>query len=65
MRFGGTVELHLHMDICMSFEAVALLDPTVDIDTYRRAFVRSSTTSSPGGSVTGYGRLRIPTSSHV
>ncbi len=39
MRFGGTVELHLHMDICMSFEAVASLDPTVDIGTYRREFV--------------------------
>ena len=39
MRFGGTVELHLHMDICMSFEAVASLDPTVDADTYRREFV--------------------------
>lgn len=39
MRFGGTVELHLHMDICMSFEAVAALDPTIDADTYRREFV--------------------------
>ena len=39
MRFGGTVELHLHMDICMSFEAVASLDPGVDADTYRREFV--------------------------
>ena len=39
MRFGGTVELHLHMDICMSFEAVASLDPGVDADTYRRHFV--------------------------
>ncbi|MCY4631237.1 MAG: hypothetical protein OXE75_10215 [bacterium] len=39
MRFGGTVELHLHMDICMSFEAVAALDPAVDADTYRRHFV--------------------------
>ena len=39
MRFGGTVELHLHMDICMSFEAVASLDPIVDADTYRREFV--------------------------
>ena len=42
MRFGGTVELHLHMDICMSFEAVASLDPTVDADTYRREFVGPS-----------------------
>ena len=39
MRFGGTVELHLHMDICMSFEAVASLDPTVDAEAYRRDFV--------------------------
>ena len=40
MRFGGTVELHLHMDICMSFEAVASLDPRRRcIDTYRREFV--------------------------
>ena len=39
MRFGGTVELHLHMDICMSYEAVAALDPAVDSDTYRRHFV--------------------------
>ena len=39
MRFGGTVELHLHMDICMSFEAVASLDPGVDAETYRREFV--------------------------
>ena len=39
MRFGGTVELHLHMDICMSFEAVASLDPSVDADAYRRHFV--------------------------
>ena len=39
MRFGGTVELHLHMDICMSYEAVAALDPSVDADTYRRHFV--------------------------
>ncbi|MCY3806024.1 MAG: adenosine deaminase family protein [bacterium] len=39
MRFGGTVELHLHMDICMSFEAVASLDPSVDADAYRRDFV--------------------------
>ena len=42
MRFGGTVELHLHMDICMSFEAVASLDPAVDFDTYRREFVGPS-----------------------
>lgn len=39
MRFGDTVELHLHMDICMSFEAVASLDPTVDAERYRRDFV--------------------------
>ena len=39
MRFGGTVELHLHMDICMSFEAVASLDPSIDADVYRRDFV--------------------------
>ncbi len=39
MRFGATVELHLHMDICMSFEAVASLDPSVDAEAYRRDFV--------------------------
>ncbi|MDE0668431.1 MAG: adenosine deaminase [bacterium] len=39
MRFGGTVELHLHMDICMSLDAVTALDPSIDADSYRRHFV--------------------------
>ena len=42
VRFGGTVELHLHMGICMSFEAVASLDSTLGADTYRREFVGPS-----------------------
>jgi adenosine deaminase len=33
------VELHLHLDCCLSYSAVHLLDPTVTPETYRREFI--------------------------
>ncbi|AFK01952.1 Adenosine deaminase [Emticicia oligotrophica DSM 17448] len=33
------VELHLHLDCCLSFEVVNKIDPTISFETYRESFV--------------------------
>lgn len=33
------VELHLHLDCCLSFEVVQKIDPTISFEAYRNAFV--------------------------
>ena len=44
-EFGGElevlpkVELHLHLDCCMSFEVASVLDPSVSYAEYRKHFV--------------------------
>ena len=40
------IELHLHLDCCLSFDVVKKINPKIDIETYNKKFKAPSTCSS-------------------
>ena len=40
------IELHLHLDCCLSFDVVKVIDPSTTHDTYKKSFKASPNCSS-------------------
>ena len=40
------IELHLHLDCCLSFDVVKIIDPNITPDIYNKSFIASSNCSS-------------------
>ncbi len=40
------IELHLHLDCCLSFDVVKIIDPNITPDIYKKSFIASSNCSS-------------------
>ena len=40
------IELHLHLDCCLSFDVVKIIDPNITSDIYKKSFIASTKCSS-------------------